>query len=393
MTATRNTGGEPVCLLPPSSAHIWGVANGCPGWQIMYHGSPKRERTPDQIEGIESRNIGADMIRSYQRGGIEFPEGDVNDDRWAAAKVYADDVRKVMQDRRIMGGDDFDIEEDVECASISPETQGKFNCAIMDRSGRELFLWVYRYSHTKEEEFENPRAICYVSGLMDAYGINGKTDQTLKVTVTVVQPRCFTAEPIRRWSFKGSDIRGHINKMRDRAIAALDDKAKCKSGPFCAGCDYRCTCNTAIEAGLIQYEACMLPSLNEMSDAEIARRYLMVKRGVEHLETLDKAYTQRVESIHAAGRTLPGLSVEPTVGARQWNIPIEEVTSLGLMFQKNLKKESVVTPTQAIEKYGIPKELVEGISSRKSSGFKIVPDEKSRLSSVFASVAPGIVGK
>jgi len=328
------------------------------------------------------------MIRSYQRGGVEFPKGDVNDDRWAAAKVYADDVRKVMLDRRIMGGNDFSIEEDVECASISPETQGKFNCAIMDRDNRELFLWVYRYSHTKEEEFENPRAICYVSGLMDAYGINGKTDQTLRVTVTVVQPRCFTAEPIRRWSFKGSDIRGHINQMRDRAVAALGDGAKCRSGPFCAGCDCRYTCDTAMETGLVQYEACMLPNLNEMSDAEIARRYLIVSRAYEHLKTLSKAYTQRVESIHVTGRALPGLSVEPTVGALQWNRPIEEVISLGLMFQKNLKKEEAVTPTQAIEKYGIPKELVEGIASRKSSGFKIVPDEKSRLSSVYRNAVP-----
>jgi hypothetical protein len=333
------------------------------------------------------------MIRSYQRGGVEFPKGDVNDDRWAAAKVYADDVRATMIERRIMGGEDFCIEENVDCPSISAETQGKYNCYILDRKAGELFLWVYRYSHTKEEEFENPRAICYVSGLMDEYGINGKTDQALRITVTVVQPRCFTAEPIRRWRFKGSDIRGHINLMKERAIAALDEKAKCKSGPFCAGCDCRYTCDTAMETGLIQYEACMLPNLNEMSDAEIARRYLIVSRAYEHLKTLSKAYTQRVESIAASGRVLPGLSVEPTVGALQWNRPVEEVISLGLMFQKNLKKEDVVTPTQAIEKHGIPKELVEGIASRKSSGFKIVPDEKSRLSSVFASVAPGIAGK
>lgn len=351
----------------------------------MHHSQPRRDKSPDQIEGDESRALGARMIESYRRAGVDFPKGDLLSDCYSGAKMYADDVRAVMIERHIFGGDDIGIEQDISCPSISPETQGRFNCAIMDRSRRELFLWIYRYSHTCEPEVDNPRAICYISGLLDAFKVDGKQDQTLKVTVTVVQPRCFTAQPVRRWQFLASDIRGHINRLRGYAEKACDPASKCRSGEYCHGCEARFNCDTAIEGGLIQYEACMVPNINEMSDAEVARRYRVIDRAYNHLNTLRKAYTQRVESIAAAGRILPTLTVEPTEGPLDWDKPAEEVVSMGALFGVDLEKKGTLTPTQAM-KAGLPEDVVKEMASRKKTGFKIVPDEKSRLSTVFASV-------
>jgi hypothetical protein len=372
----------PECLLPPSKAHIW---SNCPGWTLMTYSQGEREPSTDQIEGRQSRIVAEAMVKSYARAGVEFPQGDIMDDCYGSAKMYADHVRSVMIERRIVGGDDFGVEQDIPCPSISKHTRGRFNCAILDRRNNELFLWVYRYTHRAESEIENPRAICYISGLLDAYCIDGKKDQSLNVTVTVVQPRCFTVEPIRQWKFKAHEIRGPVNKLREAAIKAMAPNAVCRSGGYCPTCDSRFTCNTAFESGLVQYEASMAPNMEVLDAAEVARRYLIVERAYEQISTLHKAYTQRVESMSRSGERLPGLSVERSLAARSWKCPAEEIIGLGVMLGKDIKKpDAPVTPAQAL-KMGMPEDLINQFTERLPGGLKIVPEEKSRNSSVFKS--------
>lgn len=366
-------------LLPPSEAHIWGPYNGCSGWAIQYMALPEQPETEAKRNAVLARNLSLTMIRSYARGGLDFPIlKDHDPGIYSAARIFAEDVKKIMQETRIFGGDFLKIDEYVSCPSISEHTNGHIDCAIYDKSRMMMWIWLFKNGHTPVEAVDNLRGVCYASGLFDKWEIDGAKDQRLHVSFRVVQPNAHLREgPISQWSFKGYEMRGMVNILCDSARRALGSRAKCQTGPYCPTCNARYNCDAAFGSGLTMFEAACAPMMDELTPDDLAQRYALVKKALTLIKSLDTAYTQQVESRLRSGRPVPGFVANPKYGRLDWNVPVSEVASLGdLIFGMSLTKQVPVTPTQAINELGADEATVMMYASKKQSGWEILPETK-----------------
>ena len=364
-------------LLPPSYAHIWGNLNGCHGWVHQNHNGPKPAESEAKKTARAVKTLAGEMILSYSRAGVNFPLRTNHDPvMWDAAKAFADDAHDYMVKCAIMGGEHFILREYVQCPSIHSEVNGMVDFALYDESHRWIGIWLLHNGHRPMEARENNRLLCYLSGLMDRFNIDGKADQTLNVMFRIVQPNCYSVQQQTDvWTFAASDARGLINRITESANRSMSGVQACRSGSYCTTCPQRFNCAAAIESALTVYEASMQPYLKELSSQELSIRYELIKRVHEQSESLKTAYKQQIESLLRSGVAIPGQRLEPKFGKLDWKENPDFVASVGDMYGKDIRKPGLMTPLQAI-KAGIPEEIVMAYAERKQSGFDVVPEEK-----------------
>jgi hypothetical protein len=274
------------------------------------------------------------------------------------------------------------LESEVTADSIHPELWGTVDCWC-DYESRGVEVIDYKYGWGIVEPFENWQLICYAAGVLDKLGVDGVQDQELPVKLTIVQPRPHHRDgPIRSWQIKASDLRGYFNMLRDSAEEALSIAPVMNVGPHCKYCSARYTCSMAQKAS---YEAMELSEKmgsialtpEEMgSDIKVLRR---AKEAIDHrLSGLEIEAMSQISS----GKHVPGWRIEQGYGWKNWTKPMKEVFAIGDLCGVNLRKETAITPTQAI-KVGVSKELVNAFSDAAKTKLKLVPDNGTKAKEVF----------
>ena len=253
--------------------------------------------------------------------------------------------------------------------------KGRCNFFIFDEPHLRLCVVSFRYRHTYVDEFDNPQLLCYDSGLMDRFSINGKSDQWLRVENTIIQPRCYQADPIRTHKFTALTRRAEFNKLASAAAEKIGGEGKCVPGPYCSECSAIYNCSAAFGSGIALYEAATQPSIADMEPTELSRRYGLILRAQERIKALANSYGSHIEAILHKGTVVPGYLLEDSFGNLDWSVPMAEVIALGELLGKNLKKDGVITPTQA-KALGIDEATIAAYSTRKKQGRKLIPENK-----------------
>jgi hypothetical protein len=305
----------------------------------------------------------------------------VSDEMFEAAWEYANDVvREIKQYPGAM----WAVEYHIKAPSIHAESFGTTDAYLYDSESHRLIVWDYKYGYKVVEAFENWQAINYIAGLIEVLGIDGLSDQTLKVDIRIVQPRAFHRDGgIRSWKMLGSDLRGYITQLSNAAHEALSSGAKTRSGEHCIYCSARHACQAAQDAGLGMFEAVNKPIPAELSPSQLGTQLSIVKRARKQLEYLESGYEEQLKSLIRSGSSVPGWTVEQGVGKRQWSKPTEEILTLGDLLGVDLREPvKPISPAQA-EKKGIDAAVVSAYVKREKTGVKIVPDNNNKAREVF----------
>lgn len=379
-------------IIAPSSAGIWGRPNGCTGYVAMSAAYPQLEDSTASAEGTASHEIAetliqcglamhvTDSIRSDIVGASASNGVVYTDEMFDAAWEYANDVIRESKARGVLPF----TEHRVRAPSIHAESFGTIDCFLYDEAQYELIIWDYKYGFGVVEAFENWQAINYLAGLLDELGIDGIKDQQLTVRIRIAQPRAFHREgPIREWTTKASELRGYFNVLSNNAHTALSAKATTHTGEHCRYCEALHACPAALKAGLDMFEVTGVPLPVELTPQNMGLQLSIIRRAKKQLEYLESSFEEQVKSSIRSGRNVPGWTVENSYGRLTWSKPISEVTALGDMMGVDLRKEDVVTPTQA-KKLGIDGALIDAYSERQNTGLKLTPDTKNKAREVFA---------
>lgn len=228
----------------------------------------------------------------------------------------------------------------------------------------------YKYGHKFVEEFENDQCVPYVKGIIDMLDVD---DQTLNVIIVIVQPRCYyRGEPVRMWYFKGSDIRGQINVLRMAAERALDIDPVATTNPGCGDCSARHDCPALQKATYADVETSTHSTPIHITAQAAAIELKMLERAQERMEARIKGLSAFVLNQVKLGQRVPHYQLSQSYGNRKWSISDAEVVSIGQCFEKNLQKQSVVTPSQAI-KLGIDEAVIKEYSIVPMRELKLTP--------------------
>jgi hypothetical protein len=380
--------------ISPSSAHVWGALNGCPGSVRMTANYPDVE-IPESTAGNVMHEIGAMMIGQFSRGieplpreyiGTTLSSGFlVGQEEYDAARMYAENVRDIMRQTHIFGGGTVGVEKPLPCPEIHQESYGTCDCFLFHRSAGHLWIWEFKSGRRCIEVVDNWQIINYLSGIISYFDLNGIDDQKIFVHARIVQPRGYHRDgPIREWTFKLSDIRGQINILRDNAALALSDNPPIRSGEQCRDCMARYECPAARTAGVTLYESVCTPAMpNNLSPESLSLLYSIVQRAKNQIDYLESGIGEQIKSLIRSGVNIPGYTTEETFGRLSWARPISEVFSLGELLGVNLKKEEAITPKQA-EKLGVPEEIINQYAKMEKTGFKVVPHNLSKARRIFS---------
>lgn len=384
-------------IVPPSSAHIYGAPNGCTGWVLLAQQYPETEDGQDALEGSAAHEI-AEQLVSYSSRGVTTTTHDeftgeiakngivFNEEMFDAAKIYANEITKVMRKEAVFGEGMLN-EYSLKIPMFHELSHGTIDCAIFGNDRLNLYLYDFKYGHEVVEVFENWQMLSYLAGLVDHFKITGYEDQRVNVHINVIQPRAYHRDGVTRtWTTKLSNLRGYFNILKSNIETSLSEKAELRTGPHCKHCQCRHVCKPALECGLSLYEMVNKPIPQDLTPLALGVQLGIVQRARKQLEYLESGLIAQVESTIKSGQSVPGWIFEQGYGRKIWVESMENVLALGETYKTNLLKQpELVTPTQAL-KLGIDEMVINVYTSKPKRGIKIVEDNGDKARQHFGEI-------
>ena len=362
----------------------------CPGSTQMQERYPQLE-TQDTREGSASHEAGfikittgkMPFIGEKASNGIIFSKQMLD-----CAEQYADDVLITAAERDVTYGNSFFFAEQKIAARecIHPESWGTPDAAIFFPDDDDLFIWDYKYGHRKIDALENRQCIEYAAGMLEflkVFGYDG-FKKNINIWINVVQPREYSTDgPIRRWFIKSLDLLQYIKIAKAAANNALSKNPICISGPWCRDCTARHSCDAAHNAATasVDYAGEMLA--DELSLVSLGKELALMERAEQAIKARKTGLSSRVESLLRSGQPVPGWTMQNKSGHLAWTRPYEQIVMIGDLNGMDLKKQQLITPTQARDA-GFNEDLIKQYAKRPSTGVKLVQDDGTEAKKIFS---------
>ena len=361
--------------------------------------------TDDTKDGLAAHFVASVILRSWKdAGGVSplhhasylgsaDPDGTlITNEILDGAEMYALEVAAVC-DSVPFGWDALQIEQRVYATEwVHPDNWGTCDAFLYDAHNDTLYIWDFKFGHLDIPAFENLQLVNYYAGIAQGMGLDGHSDQTIKVVMQAVQPRCFTHNgPIKEWRVVGSDLRGLINKLRTGAAAARGPNPMTRSGPQCRYCPARHGCKSARDAAMagVDYVHRAHPDVltNDAVSYELATLTDASKAIEYRLEAIQEEAASRI----SGGQNIPGYRMAVSQGQRKWVKDVDVIRSMGDLLGVSLvAPPKAVTPFQAekvLKGAGLDNAAIETTLSslvvRPSSGMKVVQDTGTEARRLF----------
>lgn len=360
--------------LSPSKAAQWLA---CPGSVAMQACFPDRGSSESAEEGTACHWMAAEVLLG--RGGSEFigrtaPNGVViTRDMKDAAITYVAAVRGAVPPLA-----ELHVEEHVQIPYVHTECHGTPDCWYFNPITMTLNLWDLKYGFTPVDERENWQLLCYTKGVL---AITPYNDEKITVVHTIVQPRI--SNPVRSWTFMGSELKQYADRLRDAAALALSPNAPCHAGEQCHYCSARHACPTAQQAALwaCQYIGQAVPEA--LTPEALAMELRTLRRAADAIKyRLAGIEASAIATINS-GIMVPGFATDNGPGRDGWTFPAAEIFAIGDMMGVDLRAEvTPLTPVQA-KKAGFSEELIAAYSRKGVGALRLVESKDCLAARVF----------
>lgn len=394
-------------ILPPSGAGVWAY---CAGSVVMIETFPQRD-TEEARDGNAAHWISASILDMWKDEGgrcplihsaylgISDPDGTiVTNEMLEGAEMYCDEIASVLEFAELAGLADawshLHVEERVLATEwIHPDNWGTVDAWFYNPLTHTLHIWDFKFGFLDIPAFENMQLINYYAGIAQTLGINGETDQTLKVQMQAVQPRCFTSNgPIKTWDCVGSDLRGHLNILRSAAIEARGPEPMTRSGNHCRYCPARHGCKSAQDAAMAGVDYIHRAHPDILTNDAVGFELATLRSAKKSIEYRYDAMLEEAESRIKGGQNIPGAMMKPSSGQRKWAKDVAVIRNVGALTGTDLiAPVKPLTPFQAEKKLreaGFTKADIEATLSTliapPSSGMKVVKDDGSEARRIFS---------
>ena len=364
--------------LSPSSAARWVK---CPASVSLSAAIPEDDESESSEEGTLAHAVAAAVLQ----GGV-LPTDGVTEEMLDGVEVYFDDVAKVKQ---LVGRDDLlVVEQHVDNSIISTSNHGTPDAWMLGSSTQvaDVWLWDYKFGHRQVEVFENWQLINYAILIYANLKAENNAADIVHFHLRVVQPRAFHPDGVvREWVVSSDQLRPYAVKLQEAAQLALSPEPKAVINPECRDCKARHVCNELQSAGYaaVQYASVGLPI--EMSPEASAIELALMQDAADVLKARISGKEQEIIQHLKLGTAVKGWSLERGTGRKRWTGTFDEITALSDMLGVEVRKTSLITPTQAI-KAGIPESVVAGYSETPSGEIKLMRDNGALQRKVFNHV-------
>jgi hypothetical protein len=343
-----------------------------------------QEDTQETLEGNAAHWVLTEKIANHDiKINDQTPQGVmVTQEMLEGADLFVDHLRQ-----RNVNFKHLYVEQRVEISTINEHCFGTPDVFYFDVSTNTIDVFDYKFGHKFVDEFKNYQCVLYAEGVLNKLAKTfgeapGVFDQLCKVNITIIQPRCFyKGSPIRTWSFPAIDLRPLVNIIRSAASEALSNP-KAKPGEQCEDCPGRHSC-AALQQDAYRSSRVARASLPlELPLNAASLELKMLKESLLLLQARVDGLSEFVTSKLRQGERAPFHSLGTTRSKRVWNRPIDEIIALGRMFDVDLSKQNVVTPTQAI-KLKVDEAVINCYSEYENGSIKLEDHNPNDVSKIF----------
>lgn len=356
-----------------------GLTVKCAASVQMQEAYPELQETDDAREGEAQHYVCSDVLESYLPGsnsvktcsefiGKQHENGVIiTEEMTDAANIYVTNVLKTAQQYGCLST--LQVEKRLQPA-IHVDNWGTTDCTMFASSINTVFVIDNKYGHRYVDHFENWQGLNYA-----ILATNGMPENT-KIVIRIVQPRCFSADPIREWSLTVEELRPYRNRLEMAFNEALSENPSVNSGPHCVDCTAFVSCTYAqrsIET-VLTFTGNMVQASNPLQNENLYGISEYIENAERVLKDFKESIAQQVWYRMSHGQYVPGFHTKEKVGRLTWDKPYDEVKLLGEIYGQDLTKKELKTPTQACKL--IDETVINAYASRSNGGVEIVRDKR-----------------
>ncbi len=337
----------------------------CPGSRALEELYPVTQESPSVKEGIAAHWVAVQVLNANYNMGLYAPNGEpVTKEMLEGADLYWESINKICELYEL------NIEQTLDISNIIPGLQGTPDAwALIDN---HIHIWDYKFGHSYIDVFENWQLLEYAAGIL-------KDDTYKDVTMTIVQPRCYTPEgPIRSWTITANQMKEYTHLLREAESLALSPMAFQRPNSHCNHCSGRHACQTLQQTALSVVDVTMDNSPWELQPTSTGNELRYLKRAADLLDARITGLSEQAKAMIMRGEFVPGFKLEASSGREKWSKSVEEIIILGELFDLDLTKPAEsITPSQA-RKLGIDDKIIDEYTQRTASALKLVEAKDSR---------------
>ena len=355
--------------LPPSSA---ARRMACPGSRAMSERHGRNEESEASEEGTRAHELCAEWLTLF--GFDETKDAidctiDCSHEMIEGARLYKSTIKQFLS------FDAVHIEERVDITNVHPDMWGTPDAWGINEDGI-LHVFDYKFGHAPVDAYENWQLIAYACGIIKDF-----PDVSL-IYLHIIQPRDFqSSSPHKVWKVTAKELESYRHRLITSEALSMSSHPELKVNAECKYCPARHACPALKKAAFGATELSFRDAPQGLTPKEIGSELKMLEDAQELLEYRISALRTEVAYLLTSGKNVEFYEMKATTGKLTWDICADEVLSMGGVFGVNLRKNDVITPTQAI-KAGMNEEIVLKYANRKTS-LKLARVDVSKVKAVF----------
>lgn len=345
-------------MMRPSNAHIW---TKCAGWyRFAENAATLPDDGPEADEGNQAHEVAANLLRGT-------PTPDAPEEMQEGAELWVETIKETV-------GDDIQLNNIERTFAVLDGMEGTPDYPHYDIKSRRQDVFDYKYGFVPVEVEENPQLLLYANGLLDLLPpSNLPTDMWFHV----VQPRDFTQiKKVRSWNPTIEEFRDRIHEVLNARDQALEPDQPLTVGNQCTYCNVRDSCPALAKGVGAAIDFTSAPISVKRSPAAIGREWTIVKEFQALLKSRATGLEAQIEQMIKNGAHDTGYVFGSSAGKLEWTVPPEHVRDFGKMWDVDVDKPNVKTPTQVkalLKKKKLPPESIDAMSARGSGKRGLIP--------------------
>mgnify|MGYP003635542317 CR=1 FL=1 len=351
--------------LKASSANVW---TKCAGSAKLALEHEIKTESDARKEGTAAHHV-IELIASGETPivGALTPNGwAIDDDMIEGAKIFLEAV-----------GARATHETKVNCDQVIEGLVAIPDASRYERDDATVYLWDYKYGNGYVGAEANAQMLVEASAFLD--------HQPARFVMTVVQPRCFTAEPVRSWEVSIEDYTNiYLPMLQEAAKEAQVENPLVETGEHCNKCPARHACRVLQAVSAVAVDASMSASSLGLQSNHLGTELSILEAALDRIESRIKGLREQATSEIENGRPVLGYEIAQKYGRNTWCVPKENVIALGDIVGIDLRKPSEpITPAQA-KKAGFDAKTLETMATKPFRGSALKKVDTQKMKGVFS---------
>lgn len=254
----------------------------------------------------------------------------------------------------------------------TPDIHGTADVIVLPPDGKTAHVIDYKYGYTHVPA-DSPQLKIYGVAARQAF-------QRETVYLHVIQPRDYTAKPIRTHQFTPIEQNDFCAEVEMAMRLAASRQPVAVPGSHCNRCPGRGQCAAVRDWSMVEGHA---GSDAQLTPEAVAFELHLARRQAELASARVKGLEDEAAHVLRTGGLVPGWSLQSSPGREKWTDeqPVLDLAA-GFGLLDTVSERRLITPNQAI-KAGLPAELVRMHTTRPQGEAKLVATGETLAHRVF----------